>query len=314
MQETITPFARAVAVAPTSATAYASLGIELERAGDPRAAIAALRKAAILSPKRADVYDGLGLVLSRGAASLDQHLHAEAPMMAPKPMRVEGGHDPCWQNKPPTCFPLQHYGPAHLELAEEDFMRRIQSDSNDLRGFQLLSRLYRNRSAEACVAALQLQPTRGTAYLTLARTLPPGASLSLYARALPLLTPAMELEREHGDVLRRLRYFGQVRARVLTPAAAAAAASNRSGRLAHRSLPCRRQTLRTGAPWSSHPPPLPPTMLSPSCALSGIGRRRHSLSLRPRSGCTPTPHFPRQPCVLSLTLPAAAAAGRSRGA
>eukprot|EP00966_Prymnesium_polylepis_P149355 3450551-Prymnesium_polylepis.1 len=168
-----------------------------------------LRKALSLAPARADMYDGLGFAFSRAAHSVDRHVHGEAPMMAPAVERVAGGNDPCWQREKATCFQLEHYGPQHLHIAENDFLKRIERDSSDLRGFALLARLYRNRSVESCVAAVRLNPKQATAYLTLARTLPKGGALGLYDHALGLLPPSHTLQREHGDALRQLRYFAR---------------------------------------------------------------------------------------------------------
>ena len=126
-------------------------------------------------------------------------------MTAPRPERVAGGNDPCWQLPQPTCFELEHYRPEHLHIAENDFLRRVERDSSDLRGFMLLAQLYRNLSVGACVTALRLNPQQATAYLTMARTLRKGGSLRLYGLALELLPPTYELEREHGDTLRQMR-------------------------------------------------------------------------------------------------------------
>ena len=212
MQARLAKMVRAVELSPQSATAYARYGLALERSGDPRASVEALRKAVSLAPHRADVYDGLGFSFYRAAASIDELVQAEAPSMAPTIQRVPGGDDPCWQRSAPDCFELEHYRPEHLHIAEGDFLQRLEKDSNDLRGFALLAMLYRNRSTTACTTALRLNPRQGTAYLTLARTLPMGGSLGLYTRALRLLPPSEALEREHGDKLRQLRYFAKANA------------------------------------------------------------------------------------------------------
>lgn len=201
---------RALEVHPRDAAAYSRAGLLHDRAGDPRVAVDLLRHAVSLAPARAQWYDELGMVLRHAAMSVDGHVgRRRGPRPQPAPQRVPGGDDPCWRRAEPTCFPLEHYAPTQLHIAEEDFLRRVGADDNDLHGFALLAQLYYNRSTDACVAALRLDPSRPSAYLTLARQLPRGGALGLYRHALGLLPTMAALYREFGERLVELRYYAQ---------------------------------------------------------------------------------------------------------
>ena len=177
---------KAIELRPEHAKSYAEAGLLLDRQGQPREAIAYMRAAVALRPNAAH-YDQLGMVLRRAALSVEAHLVRQAGSYA-KPLpaqRVPGGDDLCWRRQPdPSCFELQHYTREQLHIAEEDFLRRVKADDSDSRGFELLALYYRNRSTAACATALKLDPTRSTAYLTLARLLPKGGSPVLYEHAL----------------------------------------------------------------------------------------------------------------------------------
>ena len=57
--------------------------------------------------------------------------------------------------------------------------------------------------------ALKLEPTRASAYITLARLLPKGGAVGLYRRAISLAPSHHELHRELGGVLTELRPGGK---------------------------------------------------------------------------------------------------------
>ena len=204
--------AKVIALNPTSASAYLEAGMILDRSQQPREAITYLRRAVALAPRQAVHYDMLGAVYRNAATSITSYVsHKKGPSAEalPPPERMPGGDDPCWKRQVPTCFELRHYTNEQLHIAEEDFLRRIKQDDQDHHGFGLLKQLYRNLSTTACVTALRLEPTRATAYLTLARLLPKGGALKLYEHALTLVPSRPGLYREFGDSLRDLRYFGQ---------------------------------------------------------------------------------------------------------
>ena len=200
---------QAIATSPHDAAAYSQLGLLHDVAGDPRCAVAFIRAATVLAPASAARYDELGHVLRRAAVSVDAHLQRLGKTVSAPVRRVPGDEDACWRREHPDCFGLEHYTAQQLHIAEQDFLRRVQRDSSDSRGFQLLAQLYRNRSTAACTTAIRLQPTRPTAYLTLARVLPKGSGLGLYRRALALLPSQAEGYQEMGGVLSDLRYYGQ---------------------------------------------------------------------------------------------------------
>ena len=200
----------AIKLKPRDGVSYARMGHLLDKSGDPRSAINVMRFAIQISPRTAARYDELGHVFRRAALSVEAHTRNIGQTPPPEPAkRMPGDEDPCWRRKQPECFPLQYYTQTQLYIAEEDFLRRVEKDSNDAKGFQLLAQLYRNYSVTACTTALQLQPTRPTAYLTLARVLSKGGSVGLYRRAMSLLPAQSELRCELGAVLVELRYYAQ---------------------------------------------------------------------------------------------------------
>ena len=206
-----TEAASLVARNPTSASAHGEAGLILDRSGQPREAITYLRHAVKLAPKGAVYYDMLGLVYRNAATSINRYLNGKnrRRLETQAAERVPGGDDPCYKREVATCFELKYYTNAQLHIAEEDFIRRVQADDSDEHGFGLLAQLYRNYSTTACVTALKLDPTRPTAYLTLARLLPKGGALKLYENALTLVPNRAGLYREFGETLADLRYFAQ---------------------------------------------------------------------------------------------------------
>ena len=211
LEEKLEATLKAIELRPSDAKKYSEAGLLLDRQGKPREAIAFARFAVNLAPKRAAHYDELGLVLRHAALSVEGHLHRHRGDggTLPPPQRVPGGDDPCWRRAEPTCFPLQFYGRDQLHIAESDFLRRVEADDSDSHGFELLATLYRNLSTEACTSALKIEPTRATAYLTLARLLPRGGTVGLYTQAIRLLPSQAVLYREFGALLTDLRYFSQ---------------------------------------------------------------------------------------------------------
>ena len=210
LDEALARAIQATGLRPSDARAYAEAGLMLDRARKPREAVSFLRSAVQLAPRRAAHYDELGLVLRRAALSVDSHVeHGRQQFSQSPPVRVPGDDDPCWRQPEPTCFELQFYSREQLHIAEEDFLRRTGNDETDWHGFSLLAMYYRNRSVDACVTSLKLDPTRATAYITLARTLPRGGAVGLYRRALTLLPTRAPLYRELGGLLGELRYYGQ---------------------------------------------------------------------------------------------------------
>jgi tetratricopeptide (TPR) repeat protein len=215
LEEALAAAQKAIELNPTDAKSYSQVGLLLDRQGQPREAIAFLRAAVALNPKHAAHYDELGMVMRRAAISLDAHLSRSAGASArpPPPQRMPGGDDPCWRRQPDaTCFELQFYTREQLHIAEDDFLRRVAADDSDARGFELLALYYRNRSTAACTTALKLDPNRPTSYLTLARLMPKGGSLTLYEHTLRLLPTQAVLYREFADILTELRYYGKANA------------------------------------------------------------------------------------------------------
>jgi tetratricopeptide (TPR) repeat protein len=200
---------RAISLQPRSVQAYSSVGRMLDMSGDPRGALGYARKAVALAPKSAVQYDELAHTLRRAALSVDAQRHHKSPPQKQQEKRFPHDEDPCWRFQQPKCFEVQHYTDQQLHIAEDDFVRRTESDSSDTYGLTLLANLYRNRSCDAAVRALRLDPTRPTVYLTLARMLPKGGTPGIYRRALSLLPSHPELHRELGEVLVELRYYGQ---------------------------------------------------------------------------------------------------------
>ena len=200
---------RAISLQPRNVQAYSSVGRMLDMSGDPRGALGYARKAVALAPKSAVQYDELAHTLRRAALSVDAQRHHKSPPQKQQEKRFPHDEDPCWRFQQPNCFEVQHYTDQQLHIAEDDFVRRTESDSSDTYGLTLLANLYRNRSCDAAVRALRLDPTRPTAYLTLARMLPKGGTPGIYRRALSLLPSHPELHRELGEVLVELRYYGQ---------------------------------------------------------------------------------------------------------
>ena len=205
----IAPLLKALELKPQSAFEYARAGEALTKVGDPRSAVNALRIAVQLSPHNDEVYGQLGFALFRAAESVDRHIERLQPGSTKYPARrVEGDDDPCWRVQPSTCFELEHYKRHELNIAEADFLKRVE-DPNDSHGFALLAQFYRNRSVDACVSALRLQPQRANAYMTLARVLPVGGAVGPLRRALELLPTHAAGYRELGELLTKLRYFRQ---------------------------------------------------------------------------------------------------------
>ena len=200
---------RKLQLEPRDAVAYARVGRLLDTTGDPRRAVSFLRTAVALSPRDSQRHDELCQALRRAAASVDAHSHRVKPLSASKQpaQRMPGDEDPCWRRERAECFPLEHYTASQLHIAESDFLRRVEADPTDTHGLELLATLYRNRSTAACVSALRLQPSRPSAYLSLARLMPRGGSVGLYRRALKLLPTHADLYGELGGVLADLRYY-----------------------------------------------------------------------------------------------------------
>ena len=198
---------RAVELSPKSVEAYSKAGRLLDASGDPRKAIRFLRHAVLLAPQRSVQHDELAHTLRRAAVSVDAHRHRQEPPVPGKPARSADDEDPCWQKAKATCFELQHYNDQQLHIAEQDFLRRTEQDSNDKHGLVLLAQLYRNLSVDSALRALRIEPTRPTAYVTLARLLPMGGAVGLYRRAVSLVPSHAALHHEYGGVLAELRYY-----------------------------------------------------------------------------------------------------------
>ena len=205
-------FLEAIDRNPRDVAAYSHAGRLLDSSGDPRRAIDFLRRAVAIAPRKAVHYDELAHALRRAALSVDAHKHRLSPPQRQKAERVVGDEDVCYRRAKPDCFELQHYTDEQLHIAESDFLRRTERDSSDSHGLALLAQLYRNRSCDAAVKALRLEPSRPTAYVTLARLLPRGGAIGAYRRALTLVPSHPELYREMGGALVELRCDGHATA------------------------------------------------------------------------------------------------------
>jgi len=204
---------KALALTPSSVSAYASAGLELDRRGEYHAAVKVLRAAVQLSPLRAEAHTSLGRVLYKLAWRIEHEVFKDHPGLKLKPRRVQGDEESCWrEDQSATCYPVQNYEESQLWLAEKDFTERVVKNPTDIDGYLALGRIMRNQSVAACTRALALSPSGGTgvrAYLTLAHMLPVGGNLGLFRRALQLEPAQQNIYTWYGDALRDVRYYGQ---------------------------------------------------------------------------------------------------------
>ena len=105
---------------PQSGAAYLSAGAGLERLHELRKSVDVMRTAVKLLPKHAQAYSRLGIVLYKAAMRVEWSVFRDSPGLQMPVQRVRGDEETCWRETEPQCFPVQHYGPKQLNVAEED--------------------------------------------------------------------------------------------------------------------------------------------------------------------------------------------------
>ena len=194
---------------PQNGAAYLHAGAGLERLHELRKSVDVLRMAVKLLPKHEPAYSRLGVVLYKAATRVEWSIFRDKPGLQMPIVRIPGDDISCWREDEPNCFEVEHYGPTQLHIAEEDFLRRIEANSEDTRGVLQMGRLLRNCCVTASVQAIRLDPRKSTSYLTLAHVMPVGGSLDLYRRALQIEPKVTAAYLWWGDALLQLRYYKQ---------------------------------------------------------------------------------------------------------